>query len=130
MNNGTLILIISLIIPHVIAAIIIQNVRSKNRQRAEEKKKVDEARAKSVTQNAGIRSVKVSTQGGNESQKLVYLKLEILSDPPYEANTVWLVNNDQIGNLKEGSNISVLISKQYPDKIYPPENWAEYPKGY
>jgi len=129
---GTIILIVSFVLPLVIAGLIMFFVFRSERAKLEQGQRqaaelAERVRLASPAEALVITSQVVRMHEG-AGEVLIDLMLEIhrAGEPKRTAKTRWEINAASIPSVQPGQAISIKIDAAQPDRIYPIVSWAEY----
>jgi hypothetical protein len=69
----------------------------------------------------------IATHGRHEKARVdLLLQVQPPDGEPYQAKTTWLVKEGLLSQLKSGQQISVILDRDVPERIYPNMNGAEF----
>jgi hypothetical protein len=89
-----------------------------------------EVLANAIPAQATVLSLARGSYTTGESFRKLELKLTLLvqhpTRPPYEASTKWLVDELALPQVQPKQIIPVKINRDYPERIYPDVEWAEF----
>jgi hypothetical protein len=54
------------------------------------------------------------------------LEVHMPGNPPYQAKTIWLVEQEALASIEEGKEISLKVDPLGPQYIYPNGAWAKF----
>jgi hypothetical protein len=69
----------------------------------------------------------ITTQARNEKDRVdLQLEIQTSEGKPYQTKTTWLVNEETLSLLKSGFQVSVIVDRDVPERVYPNMTGAEY----
>jgi hypothetical protein len=68
-----------------------------------------------------------TTHARNEKVRVdLQLEIQTSEGKPYQTKTTWLVNEETLSLLKSGFQVSVIVDRDVPERVYPNMTGAEY----
>ncbi|MBN1303010.1 MAG: hypothetical protein JXA13_01140 [Anaerolineales bacterium] len=119
--------LISVFLPIVLVIVILGFVAWRRRQtRFEERRKIEEALSRPIWASAEVLSSKVLSKT-SFGQARVQLRLQVqpAGTERYEADVLWLVDEDAVRYLTAGELLSVKTSQLSPGTVFPDAPWAK-----
>ena len=131
METGSLILILSFVIPLIVIIIILLSIKKGFKKQVQFSKELNKRISASRPATAVIISANQGMTGG-DIHRIIHLNLQISDGygPAYNAGVTWFVNTLHFDKIREGNSIKVKVDAENKNTIYPSESWAKYSQGY
>ena len=123
--------LVSIILPVLLVLALLVFVAWKRRQaNLVERRRKEDAMSRLVWANAEVLSSEVlSTTSFGQARVQLRLQIQPAGNERYEAETLWLVDEDAVKYLKEGELLSVKTSQLHPETVFPDAPWAKLVKN-